>query len=66
MKEGEIRSMGQVQEAVREKFNPEWREQHEMHKKILAEMGGEPGNPIAALIRLKREGRSEARRRRKL
>jgi len=61
MKEGEIRSMGEVQEAVREKFNPGWRQQLAMH---LAMFAG-PGSAVDQLLAIKRAGR-EARRRRKL
>jgi len=61
MKEEQIRSMGEIQEAVREKFNPEWRQQLAMHLEMFAG----PGTPVEQLMASKRAGR-EARRRRKL
>jgi hypothetical protein len=61
MKEEQIRSMGQVQEEVRERFNPEWRQQLAMHRAMFAG----PGSAVDQLLAIKRAGR-EARRRRKL
>jgi len=53
--------MGEVQEAVREKFNPGWRQQLAMHLEMFAG----PGSAVDQLMATKRAGR-EARRRRKL
>ena len=61
MKEGEIRSMGGgLQEAVREKFNPGWRQQLAMHLEMFAG----PGSAVDQLMATKRAG-GEARRQRK-
>jgi hypothetical protein len=52
--------MGEVQEAVREKFNPSWRQQLAMHLEMFAG----PGSAVDQLMATKRAGR-EARRQRK-
>jgi hypothetical protein len=62
MRPAEARVFESVQEEVRERLNPGWKEQLEMHKGILAEMG-DPRHPVAALIRFRREGHQQARRR---
>ena len=54
--------MGTVQEEVRERLNPEWKQQLKMHTEVIAELGAGPGeNVFSAFVRWKREGRAASR-----